>query len=58
MEYSNNAADVDGGGLMWGKNTPAEFPDADRQKRFLKICPQLKAIFSDYATKGHMPSVS
>jgi CubicO group peptidase (beta-lactamase class C family) len=40
------------------ENAPAVFLDSDRHKRFLETCPQLEAIFSDYATKGHMPSVS
>lgn len=37
---------------------PAEFPDTDRRERFLAACPELEAIFSDYAAKDHIPSVS
>ncbi len=40
------------------ENAPDEFPDADRRERFLEACPKLEAIFSDYAAKEHMPSVS
>ena len=42
----------------WAENASAAFPDADRRERFLEACPQLEAIFSDDAAKGHMPSVS
>ncbi len=40
------------------EHPPAKFFDADRRERFLNACPQLEALFNDYAASGHMPSVS